>query len=99
MFGRRSPMINGAGFGNGRMIPMTTQEPLSGHQIQAIRQQMLNEFQRALDDVELRKIALQGALQLAANPTAVLHESFSVVSLAREMHAFLSEGAAGLAGK
>ena len=68
---------------------MTTQEPLSGHQIQVIRQQMLNEFQRALDDVELRKIALQHACALAGRANV------EPVTLAREMHAFLSEGAEG----
>jgi hypothetical protein len=93
MFGRRSPKTNGAGYGNGRMIPMTTQEPLSGHQIQAIRQQMLSEFQRALDDVELRKIALGHACALAGRANA------EPVKLAREMHLFLSEGAAAVVGK
>ena len=70
---------------------MTTQEPLSGHQIQSIRQQMLGEFQRALDDVELRKIALGHACALTG-----LHDP---VTLAREMHKFLSEGAAAVVAK
>jgi hypothetical protein len=99
MFGRRSPKTNGAGFGNGRMIPMTTQEPLSGHQIQAIQKQMLTEFQRALDDVELRKIAIDHASRVCTSAAVGIIPPEKVVTLAREMHKFLSEGAAGLAGK
>jgi hypothetical protein len=70
---------------------MTTQEPLSGHQIQALQKQMLVEFQRALDDVELRKIALQHA--------CAARDVSDPVSLAREMHACLSEGAAAVLAK
>ena len=70
---------------------MTTQEPLSGHQIQALQKQMLVEFQRALDDVELRKIALQHA--------CAARDVSDPVSLAREMYAFLSEGAAAVLAK
>jgi hypothetical protein len=80
---------------------MTNPETLSGHQIQAIRQQMLNEFQRALDDVELRKIALSHACAMFQE--ALKHDDTilteKAVRLAREMHAFLSEGAAAVAGK
>jgi hypothetical protein len=79
---------------------MTNPETLSGQQIQAIRQQMLNEFQRALDDVELRKIALNAANEVVKAYTTtpgIILDTSAVVSLAREMHAFLSEGAAGLA--
>lgn len=75
---------------------MTTAEPLSGHQIQALQKQMLAEFQRALDDVELRKIALASASEVVKAYTTtpgIILDTAAVVSLAREMHAFLSEGA------
>jgi len=68
-----------------------SERPISGHQIQAIQKQMLAEFQRALDDVELRKIALQHA--------CAARDVSDPVSLAREMHAFLSEGAAAVLAK
>jgi hypothetical protein len=87
---------------SGHRVQDLQSERLGGHQIQAIRQQMLNEFQRALDDVELRKIALAHAATLAQaslSARALPAEFVEPVTLAREMHAFLSEGAAALAGK
>jgi len=75
-----------------------SERPLGGHQIQAIQKQMLAEFQRALDDVELRKIALGHASDLART-AAPLGLTVDPVTLAREMHAFLSEGAAAVLAK
>jgi hypothetical protein len=66
----------------------------SSYQFAAMQKQMAERFSRAIDDVELRKIALQAAVavhqsQLAAHEAKVT----APVALAREIHAFLSEPA------
>jgi hypothetical protein len=71
-----------------------SREVPSSYQFAAMQKQMAEQFKRAIDDVELRKIALQAAVavhqsQLAAHEAKVT----APVALAREIHAFLSEPA------
>ena len=68
-------------------------EPLAGFKISAMQKQLLEQFQRAIDDVELRKVALQSAAALCEASLKADGTKINPVELARAMHAFLSEPA------
>jgi|ERR1700690_946717 len=73
---------------------------LSAQQMDALGKSYREAFQRAVDDIELRKIALQSAAALCeASMKQLGGETFEPLKLAREMHAFLSEPTAEITVK
>src|ERR1700690_3799024 len=83
----------------GQTVPMNEQiARLNAQQIPAMQKTMLDQFQKALDDVELRKVALQSAAALceAACKSPMWSGQTDPVTLAREMYKFLAEPAAGI---
>lgn len=69
---------------------------LNGAQLEAIRKQMIAEFQRAVDDVEMRKQAVDAVCKIiAANPAIAPHP----VQLAQDLYAFMAEPAAEIVVK
>ena len=77
--------------------PPLAREQLSGYQVAQVQKQIEQTFRRAIDDIELRKIALEAAAaiyqgQLAQISTTLIQPS-DPVALARELHAFLAEPA------
>jgi hypothetical protein len=66
--------------------------PLNSAQINAIQARMIAEFQRTVDDIELRKIAIEAAVKIT---DVALHADSSIpidpIALARNIHAFLIE--------
>jgi hypothetical protein len=68
--------------------------PLNAAQLDAIQKRMIAEFQKAVDDVEMRKIALEQAVKVAcANP------GVEAMQLARQAYAFMLEPAAEIVVK
>ena len=69
---------------------------LTGAQLEAIRKQMIAEFQRAVDDVEMRKQAVDAVCKIiSANPAIATHP----VELAMQLYAFMAEPAAEIVVK
>ena len=68
---------------------------LTGAQLEAIRKQMIAEFQRAVDDVEMRKVAVDAACKIL--PQLPAHTD--PVKLIQSIYAFMAEPAAEIVVK
>ena len=69
---------------------------LTAAQLEAIRKQLIAEFQRAVDDVEMRKQAVEAVCKIiAANPSLAVDP----MHLARNLYAFMAEPAAEIVVK
>lgn len=73
--------------------PNNEQAALSGQQMSALQKQMQEKLTSIVRDVDLRKWSVDQACGLAG--AAMEHESdhIDAVKMAREIHAFLTEGA------
>lgn len=73
------------------------QGALSGQQVQAMAARYADEMVRIRKDIELRKLALDQACNVIASTNAARTDGqitfHNPIALAREMHAFLVEGA------
>lgn len=76
------------------MTDQKQEQPLNGQQLQALQQQMREKLTGIVKDVDLRKWSVDQACSLAG--AAMEHETakpVDTVTLARSIHAFLTEGA------
>jgi hypothetical protein len=79
----------------GKGFHQVNQPPLNAAQIEAIRKQMIAEFQKAVDDVEMRKQAVDAACKILPH---IIHNS-DPIALVREVYAFMAEPAAEIVVK
>jgi len=68
---------------------------LNAQQMDAIQKRMIAEFQKAVDDVEMRKIAVDAACKILP----MLPDTSDPVGLIRQIYAFMLEPAAEIVVK
>jgi hypothetical protein len=67
---------------------------LNAAQIDTIQKRMISEFQRAVDDVEMRKQAVDAAVKVIGGlAPGMIVDVRATVDLAREIYAFMAEPA------
>jgi seryl-tRNA synthetase len=74
------------------MSDQTTQQvPLNAQQIDMIQKRMIAEFQKAIDDVEMRKLAVDAAVKVFGSLGA--SASGDIVGLSRSIYDFMMQPA------
>lgn len=71
--------------------PTTQQVPLNAQQIDMIQKRMIAEFQKAIDDVEMRKLAVDAAVKVFGSLGA--SASGDIVGLSRSIYDFMMQPA------
>ncbi len=72
----------------------SSEQPLNGQQMSALQKQMQDKLTGIVKDVDLRKWAVDQACGLAGVSIEHATTVIDAVKMAREIHAFLTEGAA-----